>query len=117
LRIIRIDSQKRRMGLSLKRVADPQYADIDWREEYAASVQDDWEEGGAEEAEVEAEPITEEQLEQCLAESTSAREEAVPEAESEEAESATDDQAEEHAPEPGGAGEEDIPAVEDATAL
>ena len=112
LRIIRIDSQKRRMGLSLKRVADPQYADIDWREEYAASVQDDWEEGGAEEAEVEAEPITEEQLEQCLAESTSAREEAVPEAESEEAESATDDEMEEHVSEPSIAGEEAVPEAE-----
>ncbi len=44
LRIIRIDAQRRRMGLSLKRVADPQYADIDWREEYAASLQDDWDE-------------------------------------------------------------------------
>lgn len=38
LRIIRIDSQRRRMGLSLKRVSDPEYADLDWRAEYAASL-------------------------------------------------------------------------------
>jgi small subunit ribosomal protein S1 len=85
LRIIRIDSQKRRMGLSLKRVADPQYADIDWREEYAASIQDDWEDEDVveEEAESEAEPITDEQLEECLAESSNAGEEDIPEAEDE----------------------------------
>ena len=38
LRVIRIDSQRRRMGLSLKRVSDPEYADLDWRAEYAASL-------------------------------------------------------------------------------
>lgn len=35
MRIIRIDPQRRRMGLSLKRVADPAYADLDWRAELA----------------------------------------------------------------------------------
>lgn len=72
LRIIRIDSQKRRMGLSLKRVADPQYADIDWREEYAASLQDDWDEMPDEVLEMEAsdqpEEISDEELEACRAE-------------------------------------------------
>jgi small subunit ribosomal protein S1 len=33
MRIIRIDPKKRRMGLSIKRVADPAYADLDWRAE------------------------------------------------------------------------------------
>jgi small subunit ribosomal protein S1 len=36
MRIIRIDPKRRRMGLSLKRVADPAYADLDWRAELAA---------------------------------------------------------------------------------
>jgi small subunit ribosomal protein S1 len=35
MRIIRIDAQRRRMGLSLKRVADPEYADLDWQAELA----------------------------------------------------------------------------------
>jgi small subunit ribosomal protein S1 len=35
MRIIRIDPKRRRMGLSLKRVADPEYADLDWRTELA----------------------------------------------------------------------------------
>jgi small subunit ribosomal protein S1 len=33
MRIIRIDPKRRRMGLSLKRVADPEYADLDWQAE------------------------------------------------------------------------------------
>jgi small subunit ribosomal protein S1 len=33
MRIIRIDPARRRMGLSLKQVADPSYADLDWRAE------------------------------------------------------------------------------------
>jgi len=35
MRIIRIDPKRRRMGLSLVRVADPAYADLDWRAELA----------------------------------------------------------------------------------
>lgn len=35
MRIIRIDPKKRRMGLSIRRVADPAYADLDWRAELA----------------------------------------------------------------------------------
>jgi small subunit ribosomal protein S1 len=35
MRIIRIDPKRRRMGLSLKRVADPEYADLDWQSELA----------------------------------------------------------------------------------
>ncbi len=80
LRIIRIDSQKRRMGLSLKRVADPQYADIDWREEYAASLQDDWDEDddSADDAEDSSDTSTDDQAEACLSEATDADEHDVP---------------------------------------
>ncbi|MFC2015823.1 S1 RNA-binding domain-containing protein [Chloroflexota bacterium] len=49
MRIIRIDPRRRRMGLSLKRVADPSYADLDWRAELA-------EQEAAEELEGEAIP-------------------------------------------------------------
>jgi small subunit ribosomal protein S1 len=35
MRIIRIEPKRRRMGLSLSRVADPAYADLDWRAELA----------------------------------------------------------------------------------
>jgi len=37
MRIIRIDPTRRRMGLSLKRVTDPQYADLDWQAELGAA--------------------------------------------------------------------------------
>jgi small subunit ribosomal protein S1 len=37
LRIIRIDTDQRRMGLSLKRVDQAEYADLDWQAELAAS--------------------------------------------------------------------------------
>lgn len=47
MRIIRIDARRRRMGLSLKRVADPAYADLDWRAELAEA------EASFEQAEVE----------------------------------------------------------------
>lgn len=36
MRIIRIDANRRRMGLSLRRVADPEYADLDWQAELAS---------------------------------------------------------------------------------
>ncbi len=39
LRVIKIDADKRRMGLSLKRVASAEYADIDW-EQVAANIPD-----------------------------------------------------------------------------
>ena len=44
MRIIRIDPKRRRMGLSLMRVTDPAYADLDWRAELAeaeASLQEE----------------------------------------------------------------------------
>jgi len=40
LRIIRIDADQRRMGLSLKRVDQAKYADLDWESEMAAANQD-----------------------------------------------------------------------------
>lgn len=84
LRIIRIDSHKRRMGLSLKRVADPQYADIDWREEYAAGLEDDWDEedefAGEDGA---SEEVLSDEVEACLSQSDDMDEGDVPEAEQE----------------------------------
>lgn len=47
MRIIRIDPKQRRMGLSLKRVADPAYADLDWRAEFTqAEASTEYEEMG-----------------------------------------------------------------------
>jgi small subunit ribosomal protein S1 len=40
LRIISLDSDHRRMGLSLKRVAKAEYADLDWRAERAAMLEE-----------------------------------------------------------------------------
>jgi small subunit ribosomal protein S1 len=37
LRVIRIDPDRRRIGLSLKRVASDDYLDVDWRQEYGES--------------------------------------------------------------------------------
>ncbi len=41
LRVIRIDTDQRRMGLSLKRVDQAEYADLDWQAELAASQVED----------------------------------------------------------------------------
>jgi len=41
MRIIRIDPTRRRMGLSIRRVTDPQYADLDWQAELAAAEPSD----------------------------------------------------------------------------
>jgi len=40
LRIIRIDTAQRRMGLSLKRVDQAEYADLDWQSDLAASQEE-----------------------------------------------------------------------------
>jgi small subunit ribosomal protein S1 len=40
LRIIRLDPHRRRMGLSLKSVAKAEYADLDWRVEQAAMLEE-----------------------------------------------------------------------------
>ena len=41
LRIIRIDPERRRMGLSLRKVASAEYADLDWRAELDAYSQEE----------------------------------------------------------------------------
>lgn len=46
LRIIRIDPSRRRMGLSLKRVAEEAYAELDWREQFTETEDDVHEEWG-----------------------------------------------------------------------
>lgn len=40
VRIIRIEPERRRMGLSLRQAADDAYVEVDWREEAAAAQQD-----------------------------------------------------------------------------
>lgn len=60
MRIIRIDPKKRRMGLSIKRVADPSYADLDWRAELA-EAEDAFEEEDMPEPEEEDEFTVEEE--------------------------------------------------------
>lgn len=48
LRIIRIDANRRRIGLSLKRVAEEEYVDLDWREGYPSDLAEEFEEPDAE---------------------------------------------------------------------
>jgi small subunit ribosomal protein S1 len=60
LRIIRIDANRRRMGLSLKRVEEGEYVDLDWREGYVSDLA-----GG--EAEYEQSPEVEEAGEEEMA--------------------------------------------------
>jgi small subunit ribosomal protein S1 len=52
LRIIRIDAERRRLGLSLKRVDQAEYAEADWRQGLQEALADDM----APEAEPEAAP-------------------------------------------------------------
>lgn len=47
LRVIRIDSDRRRIGLSLKRVASSDYLDADWRDGYDRAPEDDEDEDEA----------------------------------------------------------------------
>jgi small subunit ribosomal protein S1 len=47
MRIIRIDPSRKRLGLSIKRVADPDYADLDWRAELAEAESSSENEGKA----------------------------------------------------------------------
>jgi small subunit ribosomal protein S1 len=49
LRIIRIDSDQRRIGLSLRRVDSAEYADADWGEAYDQAQEDTGEDGGEDE--------------------------------------------------------------------
>ena len=39
LRVIRVDSQRRRLGLSIKRVDSDEYVDADW---FESEEEDDW---------------------------------------------------------------------------
>ena len=77
LRIIRIDANRRRMGLSLKRVEEGEYIDLDWREGYASDLAG----GEAELEEPEAECELSPEVEKAGAEEIAAPYEATPEAE------------------------------------
>jgi len=73
LRIVRFDPDRRRMGLSLKSVARAEYADLDWRVERAAMLEE-------EKHEVEAESEGQEQEEEELTQAESEGIEEAPEA-------------------------------------
>jgi small subunit ribosomal protein S1 len=60
LRIIRIDADRRRMGLSLKRVEEGEYVDLDWREGYVSGLSRGEAELEGPEAEYELSPKVEE---------------------------------------------------------
>jgi small subunit ribosomal protein S1 len=77
LRIIRVDAERRRMGLSLKRVEEGEYVDLDWREGEPPDLA--WEEAELEEPEAEYEPPP--PVEEAGAEEVAASHEAAPEAE------------------------------------
>jgi len=77
LRIIRIDADRRRMGLSLKRVEEGEYVDLDWREGYASDLAGGEAESEGLEAECELSP----EVEKGGAEEIATPYEATPEAE------------------------------------
>ena len=79
LRIIRIDADRRRMGLSLKRVEEGEYIDLDWREGYASDLAEGEAELEGPEAEYELSP----EVEEASAEEITAPYEATLEAEAE----------------------------------
>ncbi len=77
LRIVRLDPNRRRMGLSLKSVAKAEYADLDWRMEQAAMLEE-----GEREVEVASEG-KEEELTQAESEGAEEIPEALPVAQNE----------------------------------
>jgi len=58
LRVIRIDPDKRRIGLSLKRVASSEYLDVDWQEGYDQA--ESYEDASGDEFEEDVEAVEEE---------------------------------------------------------
>jgi small subunit ribosomal protein S1 len=67
LRIIRIDADRRRMGLSLKRVEEGEYVDLDWREGLASDLAEEEAELKGPEVEHELSPEVEEAGEEEIA--------------------------------------------------
>lgn len=64
LRVIKVDPERRRIGLSLRKVASAAYQDLDWKMELASEVSETKEEAPEEEQpadEVQAEPVQVEQ--------------------------------------------------------
>ncbi len=98
MRIIRIDPKRRRMGLSLKRVADPEYADLDWQAELAEeeiSFEDEEEEEELPFDEEEEEEELPDDEEEELPDDDEEEEEELPDDDEEEEETADDDEEEE----------------------
>ncbi|MBN1120839.1 MAG: S1 RNA-binding domain-containing protein [Anaerolineae bacterium] len=98
LRIIRIDADKRRMGLSLKRVDSEEYMDEDWQD-MLTTANDDEPEESAEPIEVEEEPAAGQEAVEEPAED-SVEESIVEEAADEPVEEPLDEPAEEPVEEP-----------------
>jgi small subunit ribosomal protein S1 len=66
LRIIRVDTQRRRIGLSLKQVTSEEYAEADWQAEYEAALAEEEEEIPEELATLPTEEAEEALPEVCL---------------------------------------------------
>ncbi|MCD6555539.1 MAG: 30S ribosomal protein S1 [Anaerolineae bacterium] len=97
LRVIRVDAQRRRIGLSLKQVASGEYAEADWQAEYEAGLAEE-EEGEpelpeyAEEQEGQEEPVAQaaEEVEEAAVEADSEGEDLPAESEVEDVSAAPD---------------------------
>ena len=60
LRVIKVDAERRRIGLSLRKVDSPAYADLDWKMALSGEVE---ESSHAEVEPAEVEPVAEEPIE------------------------------------------------------
>jgi small subunit ribosomal protein S1 len=66
VRVIRIDPQRRRIGLSLRRASEDAYVEMDWQEEAAYAQVPSAEEIGEEDAEIGLGAFRPEQLQEAL---------------------------------------------------
>ena len=114
LRVIKIEPERHRIGLSLRKVDSPAYADLDWKNTLAEMVEETEEVEEGEPAEVEAEElaVTEEAPPEIEAEELAAAEETLPEVEAEEP-VAAEETLPEVEPEEPVAAEETLPEVEE----
>jgi small subunit ribosomal protein S1 len=63
LRVIKIDAERRRIGLSLRKVDSAQYADLDWKMMISTEVQDSQKEKSEAEASIQDQPEAEASIE------------------------------------------------------
>jgi small subunit ribosomal protein S1 len=112
LRIIRIDTDQRRMGLSLKRVDQAEYADLDWQAELEASREEAAEVVDESEAELEAELVAPEAAVEAPEDDTPSEEDTAVAEAPEDDTPLVEDTAVAEAPEDDTPSEEHAPAVE-----